>query len=354
MITIFSLLLAVISFVALGYGEWVGEDILPPPIFNSENQPAISADGIFPVRSTDIRMPGVQPQFNESYLCTSFPLDAEDTHFIVGFEPLADMHKVHHVLLYGCEDPGSDESVWDCGEMNAMESRYSRRPICKTSPNILYAWAKGAPKLNLPEGVGFRVGAGTENRHLILQVHYMHKLDQFDHSGIRVASTIEPQPKSAATLLLATDGQIPAKKTEHLEVACVIDEPVELHPFAFRVHTHQRGTKVSGWLVEENEAGIDKWNLLGERDPRLPQLFQNVFNQSLVISQGDILAARCSIQNNEKRIIKIGPTEEDEMCNFYLMYWVDGDRVLDQNTCFSSGPPSYRWSSSAHLNHIPK
>lgn len=74
----------------------------------------------------------------------------------MGFESLADPHKVHHVLLYGCEEPGSQDPVWDCGEMSptkgGQENRYSQSPICQTSPNILYAWAKGAPKFELPKG----------------------------------------------------------------------------------------------------------------------------------------------------------------------------------------------------------
>jgi len=307
------------------------------------------------VLQTKLKMPGVRPQYNESYLCTAFSMDSDQMHFLVGFEPLANSHQVHHILLYGCEEPGSDEPAWDCGEMSSKSGRYSRSPICKTSPNILYAWALDAPKLELPKGVGFRVGAGTNNGFLILQVHYMHKTDKKDFSGLRVSSTTLPQPRTAATLLMATDGQIPPKNTEKLEVACVLDEPVEIHPFAFRVHTHRHGKKVGGWLVEENPVtGVDKWTLLGERDPQLPQLFQPTVNQSLVVSQGDILASRCIIENDEKRVIKIGPTGEDEMCNFYLMYWVEGDRVLEQNTCFSSGSPNYRWASSAALNHTPK
>jgi hypothetical protein len=46
---------------------------------------------------------------------------------------------------------------------------------------------------------------------------------------------------------------------------------------------------------------------------QLPQLFEPMANQSLVIGQGDILAARCTIKNDEKRELKIGPTGEDEM-----------------------------------------
>ncbi len=35
------------------------------------------------------------------------------------------------------------------------------------------------------------------------------------------------------------------------------------------------------------------------------------------------------------------PTGNDEMCNFYIMYWVDGDQLLDDPICRSVGPPYY-------------
>ncbi len=35
------------------------------------------------------------------------------------------------------------------------------------------------------------------------------------------------------------------------------------------------------------------------------------------------------------------PTGNDEMCNFYIMYWVDGDQLLDDAVCHSEGPPYY-------------
>ena len=38
-------------------------------------------------------------------------------------------------------------------------------------------------------------------------------------------------------------------------------------------------------------------------------------------------------------------TQKDEMCNFYVMYWVDGDHILDDSYCFSPGPPTWDWSS---------
>lgn len=45
------------------------------------------------------------------------------------------------------------------------------------------------------------------------------------------------------------------------------------------------------------------------------------------------------MRNDEARTIRVGSTGDDEMCNLYVMYWVDGDRVLVDNTCYSPGPP---------------
>ena len=43
---------------------------------------------------------------------------------------------------------------------------------------ILYGWAKDAPKLELPEGVGFKVGGESDIKYLVLQVHYA-SVDRF-------------------------------------------------------------------------------------------------------------------------------------------------------------------------------
>jgi len=99
-----------------------------------------------------LQMPGVVPQQNESYLCTAFPLNDDTTHYVVGFEPKADMREVHHMLVFGCEMPGSEEEVWDCGEMSSEKGRYARSPSCVGQPDIIYAWARNAPKLELPKG----------------------------------------------------------------------------------------------------------------------------------------------------------------------------------------------------------
>ena len=55
---------------------------------------------------------------------------------------------------------------------------------CKNGQKILYAWAKDAPKLDLPEGVGFKVGGkDSDVNYLVLQVHTYNK---------RISLTTEP------------------------------------------------------------------------------------------------------------------------------------------------------------------
>ncbi|KHJ74992.1 copper type II ascorbate-dependent monooxygenase domain protein [Oesophagostomum dentatum] len=98
------------------------------------------------------------------------PLDPENVHYIVGYKPHVGEGNAHHILLFGCEEPGSDDEVWDCGEMTSLKDGLKRAPTCKSKPAILYAWANKAPELKLPEGVAFHVGGNSGINYLVMQV----------------------------------------------------------------------------------------------------------------------------------------------------------------------------------------
>lgn len=230
-------------------------------------------------------------------------------------------------------------------------------PTCApgASSQIVYAWARDAPKLSLPQDVGFKVGKDSPIKYLVLQVHYMNKFpeDKRDDSGIFIEYTMRPMPKQAGVLLLGTGGMIPPMKTEYMEVACDIKEQKTIYPFAYRTHTHALGKVVSGYRVREQDNGADEWTLLGKRDPLTPQMFYPTTSKD-PIEFGDKVAARCTMQSNRTRTTYIGATNNDEMCNFYLMYYVDGGEPLEQKYCFSAGPPSTHWKDpQEHLNNIP-
>ena len=85
--------------------------------------------------------------------------------------------------------------------------------------------------------------------------------------------------------------------------------------------SQQLGRVVSGYAVHD---GV--WNEIGRKNPRLPQMFYDVTGPTdLVIRDGDWIAARCTMYNRHNSDVEIGLTGNEEMCNLYLMFWVEGD-----------------------------
>lgn len=294
-------------------------------------------------QSVNLLMPHVQPQEPDTYLCTS--LDANTIQpYITEFFPHANMEIAHHILLYGCATPGSKEKVWNCGEMaTTTDTTFKKAPVCQTGSKILYAWAMDAPSLNLPPDVAFKVGRGTGVNYLTVQVHYKNvtnfkpPLSETDSSGLTLVTTDVPKGRRAGVYLMLTEGLIPKGTVEYLEAACPYDD-IEIHPFAFRTHTHTLGRVVAGYRVRDGQ-----WTEIGRKDPRLPQMFYNATN-SITVKKGDILAARCTMQNTLDHDIEVGNTQNDEMCNFYIMYYVKGDNGLAENMCARKGAPEwYLW-----------
>ncbi|CAG9796972.1 unnamed protein product [Diatraea saccharalis] len=239
------------------------------------------------------------------------------------------MHTAHHMLLYGCSEPGSNDSVWSCGEMqsNEIDDRYNTASPCRTGSQIVYAWARDAPSLQLPEDVGFLIGKDSAIKYLVLQIHYMHRFPEntFDNSGVFLKYTKTPMRREAGVLLLGTGGVVGARRVEHMETACVLREHKTIHPFAFRTHTHALvdlncinlnliestrsvtippGTVVSGYAIRRGPGG-DSWRLLGRRSPQLPQMFYPAADAAPVRG-GDALAARCTMNNTRAHAVSIG------------------------------------------------
>lgn len=306
-------------------------------------------------------MPKVQPTQKETYLCTAFKMPLREHQYIVEFKPNATMNTAHHILIYGCKIPGYHERdtpriVWDCGEMSKSNTQYNKGSTCASGSEIIYAWALDAPRLILPEGVGFKVGGDTGVSYLVLQVHYAN-VDKFlnggsDDSGIiltMLPKTTTKVNKRAGVLLLGTGGMIAPKSIEHMESACEIQEPIEMHPFAFRTHTHKLGVAVSGYRISDG-----KWELVGKHNPQKPQMFYPAESKNMTIRKGDVMAARCTMNNYLTHAVRIGSTGDDEMCNFYMMYYVNGDTILNQKYCFTSGPPFYYWANDRTIPNIPE
>nr|XP_023652166.1 peptidyl-glycine alpha-amidating monooxygenase isoform X3 [Paramormyrops kingsleyae] len=274
--------------------------------------------------SMDIRMPGVIPAVSEAYLCVAVQVPRERESYIVDFVPHASMDTTHHMLLYGCSAPSSSDSYWDCG---------TEQGPCVHDPKIIYAWARNAPPTRLPKDVGFKVGGDTTITHFVLQMHYgdvsAFRDGHRDCSGVTLKMTSKPQPFIAGIyLMMSMNTKIPpGKKVTNADIACPY-RSYPMYPFAFRTHTHRLGKVVSGYRVRDG-----KWTLIGRQSPQLPQAFYPAAN-AVEVLYGDTLAARCVFTGEGKTsVTTIGGTSEDEMCNFYIMYYMDSKHAVPYMNC---------------------
>uniref|UniRef100_A0A674K3Y5 Peptidylglycine alpha-amidating monooxygenase n=1 Tax=Terrapene triunguis TaxID=2587831 RepID=A0A674K3Y5_9SAUR len=229
----------------------------------------------------DIRMPGVTPKQSDTYLCMSLRLPVDEEAYVVDFRPQASMDTVHHMLLFGCNVPSSTENYWDCDE-----------GICTDKSNILYAWARNAPPTRLPKGVGFKVGGETGSKYFVLQVHYG------DVSAFRGMCF----------------GNCSLLYSQNISIFAL----VYLSNRTSKIYTST--TKCSLILIYHFP-----WILF--------QAFYPV-EHPVDISFGDTLAARC-VFTGEGRTTEthIGGTASDEMCNFYIMYYMEAKHAVSYMTC---------------------
>uniref|UniRef100_F7HYH8 Peptidylglycine alpha-amidating monooxygenase n=1 Tax=Callithrix jacchus TaxID=9483 RepID=F7HYH8_CALJA len=273
---------------------------------------------VIPIDSSDfaldIRMPGVTPKQSDTYFCMSMRLPVDEEAFVIDFKPQASMDTVHHMLLFGCNMPSSTGSYWFCDE-----------GTCTDKANILYAWARNAPPTRLPKGVGFRVGGETGSKYFVLQVHYGD-----------ISNCPHPlQPLIAGMyLLMSVDTVIPAgEKVVNSDISCHYKN-YPMHVFAYRVHTHHLGKVVSGYRVRNGQ-----WTLIGRQSPQLPQAFYPV-EHPVDVSFGDILAARCVFTGEGRtEATHIGGTSSDEMCNLYIMYYMEAKHAVSFMTCTQNVAP---------------
>ncbi|XP_054999841.1 peptidyl-glycine alpha-amidating monooxygenase isoform X9 [Sorex araneus] len=287
---------------------------------------------VIPIDSSDfaldIRMPGITPKQSDTYFCMSTRLPTEEEAFVIDFKPHASMDTVHHMLLFGCDMPSSTGSYWFCDE-----------GTCADKANILYAWARNAPPTRLPKGVGFRVGGAAGSKYFVLQVHYGDISAFRDHhkdcSGVSLHLTRLPQPLIAGMyLMMSVDTVIPpGEKVVNSDISCHYNK-YPMHVFAYRVHTHRLGKVVSGYRVRNGQ-----WTLIGRQSPQLPQAFYPA-EHPVDVNFGDILAARCVFTGEGRtEVTHIGGTSSDEMCNLYIMYYMEAKHAVSFMTCTQNTAP---------------
>lgn len=287
----------------------------------------------------EVYLTNPNPTQPDTYLTEAKELPSDRTYYIIGFEPTVTMDVVHHMIVSGCK-----EITHDGGN-----------PECSGDSACIYAWAKNAPGLHLPQGVGFKIGK-EGYKGLYLQLHFaeVSKLagKNMNQLGVKILYTDVPQPKLAGVFLMGTmAGVIEPNTKETFDVTCKMNDDVQMHMFSFRPHTHHLGLTVAGYRIQPTSKGNMNWTLIGKQDPQKPQMFYP--SNAVVVKKGDIMAARCTMFNDKDHTVLIGGMSNDEMCNFYAMYWVDDGRFPSVSSCWSAGPPNYYWNADASLSNIP-
>ncbi|KAL6729380.1 hypothetical protein Aduo_000438 [Ancylostoma duodenale] len=258
-----------------------------------------------------IQMIGYSPQKSDDYVAVARQAPEG---YIVGFEPLAHADRIHHILLYGCTEPAHSKAFWSGGETCGYGSTH-----------ILYAWARNAPSLTLPRNVGFSVGhAGDGIKYFVMQVHYAQPFagDVKDFSGVTLHMT-HKKPQNLAMVLLFVSGESipPGRNQVQINTTCEYNGDIELHPFAFRTHTHAMGRVVSAFYKHEGQ-----WTKIGVRNPQWPQLFESITTNP-VIRKGDLMASTCRFDSHDKTTkTAMGSMGVNEMCNFYMMFYYDATK----------------------------
>ncbi|CAG9535368.1 unnamed protein product [Cercopithifilaria johnstoni] len=260
------------------------------------------------MKQVTIQVNGYRPTINDDYIAVSMPIEPG---YIVRFEPFAHADRIHHILLYGCTYPAWPKPFW---------KGFS---VCRSfDSHILYAWARNAPDFRLPQNVAFSVGHDFDPiKYLVMQVHYAHPFvgKVLDYSGVTV-HMIDERPDYLAAVLLFLSGTSIQPGFSHFQmnISCMYSSDTPIHPFAFRTHTHSMGRVVSAFYKHSN-----KWTMIGKRNPQWPQLFQPI-ETNLTILNDDLMAAICVYDSSMKKsVVRIGNTGEDEMCNFYMMFYWD-------------------------------
>ena len=128
--------------------------------------------------------------------------------------------------------PNTQFNIWNCGG-NGKPARDPNYPNFGVSgatggdDTTIYLWGMGGERTMLPPDVGFKVGANSRIKYLVLQVHYINieTIDkEGDASGIYMYYTEQPQKKLAGMLTMHVDTMVPKMSRSYQDVACQIGE----------------------------------------------------------------------------------------------------------------------------------
>ena len=162
-----------------------------------------------------------------------------------------------------------------------------------------------------------------------------------DTSGVDLHYTRVAPPKSAGMISLHLSPLVPGHSTSVEEGGCQLQEDKMVHPLALLAHTHSLGSMVQLWRVRGSQ-----WNMMGSVAGQSPQSFYPVKGSGLSLEQGDWMAGRCRMVSNRDTVTMHGLASYEEMCNIYMVYWVEGNQTnLLQGNTYCISPHQVSWKT---------
>lgn len=311
----------------------------------------------------------------------------DDHHWVVDVKLLIENGSAHHLDIFQCIIPGylvrdstlepSNEVVWDCGlTVDSGIPGIMKGPRCNDPIDYLVPFEWDKKDMTDEFGIGLKVGPKSPFNYLVIEVHFAEasKAQVNSRAGFDVkilTSNNSTRLKSAGMLILGTiAGTIPPHSMGYFDSACEYRRPPALNCIRYRSHTHGLGLIASGFKISKDGS---QYQLLGKQFPQhtFPYFplesikghfpLESIKGQSrrgeriVRIERGDVLAARCIMNNTRDIEVAIGERAEDEMCYFYLIYYVDSGESIPFpfRHCYTSAN-DYSWQIDAGFTTIFK
>jgi len=278
----------------------------------------------------------IPPTFT-SYMCQSFTLPVvEDAHIVV-IEPIISTGEsskiVHHMLIHIC-DPSTTatKNQWDT--YNTDTSARCISPLGNLQSgcrSMLYGWAVGSNKVELPVEAGVRMGTNASHavRHIMIEMHYNNadgETGVHDDSGIRIYYTKNLRKYDAAVMTLgdpiATFPDIPPLQSRYeyeadCPAVCTQHWPHEINIFSDFLHMHMAGTQMWSniWRGNTSLGHLNRADFYGFH-------FQQNTPVQKTIKPGDRISTHCVYNTaNRQNFTEFSIESTDEMCMEFIFYY---------------------------------
>jgi len=255
------------------------------------------------------------PVHETSYNCFDFNFTLDQLGHITAFEAVLDNAAyVHHFVVTLTENPSGSDNGYPCFDL---------------SGDMVWAWAPGETRFELPEDAGFLIGDSPGGEvTLRLQVHYNNPLNtggEVDNSGFDFYVSDELREHNAGTLVFGDiEGiEIPPGEPAHEHIMTCRGEvtqsvfPGPLHVFGTSMHAHDLGSVLYSEVYRAGEMILEM-----NRDDPFDFENQNMKEIDFDLMPGDEIVNHCFYDSTDRNETTYGgPGTMDEMCWNTISYY---------------------------------